>query len=234
MTHDPVISHMLSLIEQWQADADERTLFLSCYQMMTSNMLLAIDENEFNDPRWVDHLLHRFADYYFVALEAYDRGAAEVPAVWQSAFDATRSPRPLALQKLLLGVNAHINYDLVLTLVDLLRPEWAALTASQREARYTDHCHVNEIIGRTIDAVQDQVLEPAMPMMDLVDKLFGSLDELVVSRLITGWREQVWDNAVRLLETADPAQQAGILRQVEADALRTALLIYREQEQRDD
>ncbi len=34
-------------------------------------------------------------------------------------------------------------------------------------SHYTDHCHVNDVIGGTIDAVQDQVIEPAMPVMDI-------------------------------------------------------------------
>jgi hypothetical protein len=64
---------------------------------------------------------------------------------------------------LLLGVNAHINYDLVLTLVDLLEPEWKQLSAEQCQQRHSDYCHVNEIISLTIDIVQDDVLERSIP-----------------------------------------------------------------------
>jgi hypothetical protein len=124
---------------------------------MTRNILSAIERREFHDSAWVNSLMERFADYYFVALEAYEKEPASAPAVWQVAHSMTRAPNALALQKLLVGVNAHINFDLVLSLVDMLGPEWDALAADQRSERYDDHCHVNTVIGIG-DVLQDQVL----------------------------------------------------------------------------
>ena len=222
---DPAVRRMQALIAQWEAAADERAIFLSCYLMMTRNMLEAIQRDEFNDTAWVNMLLHRFADYYFEALEAYEQDEREAPAVWQLAHSAARQGNLLALQELLLGVNAHINVDLVLTLLDLLEPEWENLTEEQRAMRYSDHCRVNEVIGSTIDAVQDQVLEPAMPAMDLIDRLLGPLDEKLVSHLISDWRDQVWRNATHLLQTADMEERLQYMRQVEEEALRFGRLI---------
>jgi hypothetical protein len=211
---------MQSLIQPWEAASDRRAIFLSCYQMMTINMLQAIDQGEFRDPLWVDRLLHRFADYYFDALANYERDRSAAPSIWQLAFDAANTPKIMPIQNLLLGVNAHINYDLVFTLVDLLQPEWQGLSDLGRAGRYSDHCHVNDVIGRTIDAVQDQILEPATPALDWIDRLFGSLDERLVSHLIAQWREEVWRNAVRLLDERDSSEQVRLVREIEQDALR--------------
>jgi hypothetical protein len=213
-----VIARMQILIDEWEAAADPRRLFLRCYQMMTRNMLASISRGEFADPAWVNRLLHRFAGYYFLA-EAKYRGTPEAaPSIWRSAHDATRDPAVLPIQKLLLGVNAHINYDLVLTLVDLLRREWPSLPEPRRALRHADHCRVNAVIAATIGAVQDQIVEPAMPWLDLVDKAMGPLDELLIGRLIAGWRESVWQHAVRLLACASDAERAEVLRDVEARA----------------
>jgi len=217
---DAVVAQMQSLIQQWEETSDQRVIFLSCYLMMTGNMRAAIAKGEFRDPTWVDRLVDHFAGYYFVALEAYEQDPGLAPLVWQQAHRATGDPNLLALQKLLLGVNAHINYDLVLSLVDMLGPEWAGLSEAQRAGRYRDHCHVNEVIGYTIDAVQDQVLEPEMPVMDLIDKLCGPLDERLISRVLANWRENVWRNAVRLLETAETEETARVMLDVEQDAVR--------------
>jgi hypothetical protein len=84
----PVIDRMQSLIRQWQATSDQRAVFLDCYAMMTRNILSAIDRREFADPAWVDRFLQRFADYSFIALEAYERAPAEAPRVWQVAPNA--------------------------------------------------------------------------------------------------------------------------------------------------
>ena len=84
---------------------------------------------------------------------------------------------------------------------------------------------MNEVIGATIDAVQDQVVEPAMPVMDVIDRLLGPLDEKMISRLLSDWREQVWQNAIHLLQMQDAEQRSDYLRQVEAEALRLGRLI---------
>lgn len=216
---------MQTQTEQWQETADDKALFLRCYQMMTSNVLIAVDDHEFNDPIWVSNLLALFADYYFVALHAYQHDPTSAPLVWQMAHNAAKVPNISALQKLLLGVNAHINYDLVLTLVDMLQDEWEGLTEEVRNGRYADHCHINDIIGNTIDAVQDDVLEPAIPIMDVIDKLLGPLDERIILHLISQWREKVWRNAVCLLNMKDPQEKHLFIKQVERDTLKTGQLI---------
>ncbi len=216
----PVIARMESRVSAWEEEADHKAVFLSCYLMMTRNTLEAIDRCEFGDCDWVARLLHRFADYYFDALDAYEQSPESTPTVWRLAHDATHGGHTMPVQKLLVGVNAHINYDLVLTLVDLLEPEWDTLSAARRSARYADHCHVNDVIGRTIDAVQDEVLGPAMPVMRHVDSMLGPFDEYLISRLIARWRETVWQNAVRLLEAREHDERARLLRGIEDEAVR--------------
>lgn len=222
---EPVTERMQRLILQWEAASDDKALFLSCYRMMTRNMLGAVRRGEFLDAGWVERLLHRFADYYFVALEAYEREPASSPVVWQRAHDCCCDRGVTALQKILLGINAHINYDLVFTLDDMLRPEWTALSQPQRAARYADHCRVNEVIGRTIDAVQDHVLEPAMPVMDYIDRWLGPIDEMLISGLIARWREAVWSNALRLVGTNDEQLRAQLIRELEEETLKKAEFI---------
>lgn len=220
-----VTERMQEIIATWERASDPRAVFLSCYQCMTENVLIAIDGGEFNDAAWVNHLLHRFADYYFDALDEYEADAAAAPAVWRLAHDQALRKQTAVLQKMLLGINAHINYDLVFALADLLEPEWDQLTADQREARFADHCHVNAIIGRTIDTVQDDVMERYSPSMDLVDKLLGPPDEMIASRLISGWRNEVWQQAVRHLESTSPAERNELRSQVEAATLHKANII---------
>jgi hypothetical protein len=216
---------MKSLIRQWEQESHQQAIFLNCYQMMTSNVLDAIEQEEFQDGAWVREFLHRFAEYYFEALAAYERDPASAPRVWQLAHSTAHDPRSLPIENLLLGVNAHINYDLVLTLVDQLRAEWSELSDEKRAIRYADHCYVNKVLARTVDSVQDEVLEPAMPGMALIDTLLGPLDELLISRLITEWRETVWQYAVRLLEAESADEEVALLREVEEKTLKLGNLI---------
>ncbi len=221
MPHPPIIAQMHTQIHAWEAENDRRAIFLNCYAQMTQNTLLAVDAGEFQDRAWVTKLLHRFAEYYFVALDAYDRQSPTSP-VWQITFATAARADTATLQNLFLGVNAHINYDLVLTLYDMLLPEWATLSPAMRQTRYQDHTHINEIIARTTDRVQDTVVERFTPAMDWVDKLLGPLDEWMTAKMITHWRENVWQNAVKMVEAQTEGARENVRRDVEEKALRLA------------
>ena len=213
------------MIQQWEETSDRRAIFLNCYMLMTQSVLEAIEAGEFKDSIWVRALLHRFAGYYFEALGAYELDSPSTPAVWRLTHDAAREPKTLVLQNLFLGVNAHINYDLVLTLVDMLELEWRRLSADQREQRYSDHCHVNQIIKQTINAVQDVVVERYSPVMDVVDKILGPGDEWLTAQVITDWRDAVWQEALQLLEMGEPNERQRRREQIEAVTLKRAKII---------
>ncbi len=112
----------------------------------------------------------------------------------------------------------------MLAVADLLEPEWPCLSEAERRARYEDYCLVNDIIGRTIDSVQDGIIEKREPIMALVDTLFGPVDEWLVSRGIIKWREEVWRHAVRRVETPGDAQREALRQEIEAAAMRWARL----------
>lgn len=215
----PAVERMAVLVEAWEQAGDRRAIFLGCYTAMTRRMLAALDAGRFHDAPWVRSLLERFADYYFDALDAYGAGQSEAPAVWCRAHGAAARPHTLAVQSLLLGVSAHVNYDLVFAVVDVLQADWPRLSAAERQARHDDFCLVNQIIAETVDEVQDEVLERHAPAMDVLDTLLGPLDEWVVAHVIARWRDEVWDNAVRWLETPDDAAHAALRAAVEAAAL---------------
>ncbi len=221
---------MQTLAQEFDSTNDRRAIFLNCYTMMTENMHAAIQAQEFRDRDWMQNFVIRFADYYFDALHAYEMGKTSIPAVWTRAHDAAHKPGTHVLQLLLLGINAHINFDLVLTLVDILEPEWEHLTAGSRADRRYDYNLTNDIIARTIDQVQDQVVERENPFMDVVDKSLGRFDEWLISRMITNWRDEVWDEAIAILSAADAQERQRLLVRFESSALNRAdaiLLKYR-------
>ncbi len=219
------LTRMDALLQHWEQAGDRRAIFLGCYTLMTRNMLTALDVGRFHDPRWVRALLEHFAGDYFNAVAACEAGAPAAPAVWRRTFAAAGQPQTAAIQNLLLGVNAHVNYDLTFAVVDLLVPEWADLSEAERRARYEDFCQVNRIIAETVDQVQDEVLERHSPAMDLVDRLLGPLDEWIASRMIAHWRDEVWENALAWLVAADTEQRAAWRDKVEAAALRWAAVL---------
>jgi len=211
---EQVLVKMSDLLATWEAANDRRSIFLSCYILMTQNVVAAIRANEFEDTPWVATLMDNFAGYYFHALDAYENKPDSPPDVWRIAFIAAQSPRTHVLVNLVLGVNAHINYDLVFALSELLAGEWEHISLAQRQMRYRDHCHINVIISNTIDEVKDQIIDRYQPLFGVVDKLFGPLDDWMTSLLISEWREEVWKHATRLLDTAESDTSSAIVQQV--------------------
>ena len=223
---DQVLMRMDSLLESWEAARDQRLIFLSCYQMMTSNVLTAIQEKSFEDGDWVRTLMEKFAEVYFIALDQYEK-KIDPPKVWKIAFEAPNFPQLHVIQNLILGVNAHINYDLVFVLSELLGLEWQNLSAEDRQMRYRDHCHINDIIFQTINSVQDQVIERFEPKFDLIDKLLGPMDEWLTSKIISSWRENVWEHAVCLVDMVDEQERLEFKQQVEKDSVHKALEVLK-------
>lgn len=219
-----MLQRMDQYLVGWQQTDDQRHVFLSCYRMMTASMLQALEGEYFNDKQWVNTLLHQFAEYYFEALTCYDCGN-EVPLVWQNVHEFTRNNKLHKLQCLMIGVNAHINYDLVLTLYDMLQPEWPTLSAEQKQIRYEDHCKVNTVISNTIDQVQDEILEPGNRILARIDVAFGRLDEYLISRLIRSWRQDVWEDAQRMLITGDVSEREVLRQTIEARVMKRARLV---------
>lgn len=216
---------MQELATQWESAGDRRAEFLQCYTLMTANMLAGIEAGDFCDAAWVAGLLDHFAEYYFVALADYEEDSAGTPAPWRLAHDAARQDHALVVQNLLLGINAHVNYDLVLAVVDMLDADWSHLPMAQREVRYEDYTRVNHIIARTVDSVQNQIVERAAPVMKVLDAALGPADEWLASSLVSHWREHVWRRAVEMLDVEDMAERAALRRQVEAEASQRARAI---------
>jgi hypothetical protein len=215
----PTLNKMKEYIKQWKSVNDSRYIFLSCYYMMSSNMLNSIENEEFHDSIWVGRLLNKFADYYFEGLTCFECGE-NVPKVWLETHNATNKKMLSELQMLLLGVNAHINYDLVLSLYDMLRCEWTNLSEAQINERFEDHCYVNSVIAKTIDRVQDEILEPLNPTLQWADRIFFRLDEYLISKLIRSWRNDVWEKSVKLLGMKDDNEREVYRREIEQDVLK--------------
>ena len=227
---------MMHLADEFDMHHDKRAIFVRCYGMMTANMQAALAAGEFHDPAWVGPWLDHFADYYFRALDAYNQRPATAPRIWRLTHELAKMPATSPIEDLLLGINAHINGDLPLVLRDVLAPDWATLTPEQREWRHRDHIHVNDVIGRTTNAVRREVLERYSHLMCVIDHVcFPAIElgEWELGRIIAGWRDAVWQHAVRLVEEADALDQEFLRYDIEGGAIHRVRILVSELELRE-
>lgn len=83
-----MLQRMHALTAEWQQKGDPRCIFAEAYGAMTANMLDSLTSADYRDEAWVDRLLHRFADYYFDAVDAYECGD-DCPEVWRLALEVS-------------------------------------------------------------------------------------------------------------------------------------------------
>ncbi len=213
MTPSTAEERLAALATRWSADHDLRAVFADCYRVMTVRMSEGVASGSFEDGRWVARLRDRFAEYYFDALAGYDgaAGARACPLTWTVALDACARPGCHPMEALLLGINAHINHDLALALVDVL-DDWDHLDEERRAGRRRDHDRVNAIIRSTTDEVQRDVVAGWSPAAARLDALLGRVDEWAFGELVERWRTQVWEDAMRLVALPAPERPAEAAR----------------------
>ena len=199
---------------------DKRSVFAEAYSQMTAAMLSEIRAGRFRDPVWVSDLLDAFADYYFDAVTAFET-SDPISESWRLAMGAAARDDLSVLHHLFLGINAHINRDLIFTVTDLFQ-RVGGPTDQQRE----DFDRVNEVIGETIDIVQRDVIAKRSAIWGFVDAALGPFDEWLIVELIENWRTDVWSAAIGWW--AAPEDEKGSLRnRVEDEASRRAEAILR-------
>lgn len=176
--------------------SDRRSVFLTVYTAMTGRVAGGIDAGTFEDPAWVRDYLVAFAEHYRRALLAFERGEpARVPLPWQIAFRASTGGSTLLVQDALLGISAHVNYDLAYALTDVgIDPD--------RAAKRRDHDRINDVLRQLVDVVQQSLVEVyGAEGYEHVDAALGSFDEAFTLLGLAQARNLAWENAEVLADS---------------------------------
>ena len=203
---------MAALLEPLQATGDQRRYFHATYQRTTVAVAEELKRGGFTDPQWVEQWDVAFADLYLDALQ--DSLAGHRPAgPWDIAFNAPADLPPL--RHVLLGMNAHINYDLPQALLAVITDEQfddAALLAR----RQSDHRAIDDVLASRVAAEDDELTRISGPG-SLLDRLLRPLNRLGTQRFLREAREKVWANAVVLSRARrqGPDTYAVVLEQLE-------------------
>jgi hypothetical protein len=188
-----VIGRMTVMGESLRARGDQRRFFHATYLRTTVTVAQEIERGGFIDGTWVERWDIAFAELYLDALEASLAG--QRPArPWDIAFGASAGLPPL--RHVLLGMNAHINYDLPQALLAVISDEEfgdAALIA-RREA---DHRAIDRALAARVGAEADELARVSGPVPRL-DRLLRPLSQVGTQRFLREAREKVWANAVAL------------------------------------
>ncbi|MGX5817351.1 DUF5995 family protein [Chitinophaga lutea] len=188
-TIDEVVARLESIIESSVERGDRIGYFASLYYKVTVRVREGIANNEFEDGARMERLDVFFANRYIEAVEAWQRG--EKPSgPWEVAFGATKKITVILLQQLLLGMNAHINYDLGIAAVD-------CVAGGDIQAMQRDFISINDIIGSLTFEVTNEIsrISPLLSLFGLHAQNGGSI---LIQFSISNARDGAWSFAEEL------------------------------------
>ncbi len=116
-------------------------VFSRAYLRMTLELLSRIADGGFEDEAWLARFIVDFAERYRVAL--MNRGARVGP--WRIAMDRANRVHGGTIQHLVLGINAHMAYDLAMVLADS--------AIDDPNVRFGDYTRINALLAHAIDPV---------------------------------------------------------------------------------
>lgn len=196
-----VLGHLDDIIA-WSRDHHSRLgYFAALYRDVTARVASAIDGGQFQDPSRMERLDAAFANRYLEAIDKWgdERGPTRS---WASTFSAAQRWRPLVIQHLLLGMNAHINLDLGIAAAEIA-------PGDQIDGLKRDFLEIDRILGEMIDAVQRR-LATVSPWSRKLDRLGGRSDEVISNFCLRHARDDAWELARRLAPLA-PSQRAPLI-----------------------
>jgi hypothetical protein len=221
---DALIGRMDDVLTALEADRDPGRFFLGTYLRTTRAVAAALEAGTFEDDDWVARWDVDFAGLYLDALDAHRGDPARPPAPWRLAFGAKPGLPPEA--HVLLGMNAHINFDLPQSLVRMSPPEDFAVAACL-ELRRRDHERIDGVLAARV-AEEDLALELAGGRRTLLDRVLAPANRVASRLFLRESRRKVWANAHALHEARaeGPEAYARRLAQLEAaSAARVADLL---------
>src|SRR4051812_49586321 len=154
----------------------------------------AVADGLFEDPSWVARWDVDFAGFYLDALEAYRRDPATAPAPWREAFVAKATLPPQG--HVLLGVNAHINFDLPQSLVRVISDEDFA-APSVLATRERDHERIDGVLSSRV-TTEDVELQNAGDKRTWMDRLMAPLNHAASRQFLREARRKAWANTAVL------------------------------------
>jgi len=187
-----VIARMQQRLHELPEDLAHRRIFLSTYLRTTRAVGDAIDLARFEDPAWVGDWDVKFAELYLQAHDA-DLDGGVVTRPWRLAFDAP--PDLPALRHVLLGINAHVNYDLPQALLAVISDD-DFVDPFLMDRRRRDHERIDGVLAERVGAEDDELA--ASGAKSLLDAVLTPLNRLSSQRFLRESRQKVWHNTVEL------------------------------------
>jgi hypothetical protein len=197
---EPVVARM-EAIARGLPEADGVARFNALYLAVTREVAAQASAGRFEDPDALALLDVVFADLYFAAFDASTRGE-KVARAWRPLFEARGKRRVAPLQFAFAGMNAHINHDLVLAIVETCRRR--EIEIKRGSAFHRDYLAVNRLLELVEDRVKRDFLTGELRV---ADEALGRLDDVIAMWSVARARDAAWNGAETLSHLPEFARE---------------------------
>jgi hypothetical protein len=152
----------------------------------------------FGDRAWIDRLDVAFANLYFSAISAATQnGVGAAPRAWRPLLSNRLTAKIARIQFALAGMNAHINRDLVFTLLTMYTADGQA--PDNNSVHFLDFTKVNQLLTQVEGEVRATLLV-GTPLEN--GGAFAPLEDIVAMWSVGDARQAAWDHSQAFLEPA--------------------------------
>jgi len=215
-TIDDVLEELDKIIEQSIIDNDHIGIFAYLYRRTTAEVKQAIVDERFEDNEQMEKFDVLFANFYIDAYRKFKNGQA-APKSWEAAF-ASRNESLTISQHLMMGMNAHINFDLGIAAAQFV-------PGDKIDGFKKDFMKVNKILKELTNEMQKR-LSRVSRLMFLLDWIGQRTDELIVNFSIVKARKQAWKLAFNLAHS-DEAEKKIIIEKADEKTSNLAMKLKR-------
>lgn len=165
-------------------DHDGLKWFNLLYLKVTESVL-SVPPN-WEDAAWLSRLDVVFAELYFDAL----RNADNPPRAWRPLLQSRLRRGIAPIQFALAGMNAHINHDLPLAVVQTCAE--LGIKPAENTPQHRDYERINPLLETVEGEVKDFL---ATGLVGVLDQKLGRVDDVIAIWKIKKARDTAWDNA---------------------------------------
>lgn len=210
-TIDEVIDQLGDLIAHSISEGSRLGYFAALYRKVTVKIKEGIAQGRFENGPRMERFDVTFANRYLDAMKQF-RNGQQPSSCWLASFKAAAAWRPIILQQLLLGMNAHINFDLGIAAAEIA-------PGDELPSLQHDFDEINNILAGLVGQVESEINEVS-PWINFLDHIDPRADVAVVNFSMNKARESAWDLATTLAPLSPNQWTPHLaLRDLEATAL---------------
>lgn len=218
---EDVIAQLEDIIHQCESTGDRLGYFAALYHKVTCKVKEDIDNKLFEDGSRLAELDVVFTNRYLYAYNQWkaDKNNPLVSASWRVAFKNAEASSYLVLHHLLLGMNAHINYDLGIAVAEL------AAKGNDVDALRRDYNSINNVLGALTYGVINK-LNIVSPFLSVLGFTGTNSNSMLVQFSLGTARDGAWLFATDLIACGTDTQKYNTLtlkRDTEISELGTLL-----------